>query len=74
MDLEDLIRPYPYSQVGSGYTFKELLDFNLKLKDRWQRSQPTNVVIAKEKADVWIEPGKSAILQVGTRMHLSLYL
>lgn len=53
-----------YSQVGSGYTYKELLDFNLKLKDKWQRQQPSAIKVTKEKPDVWIEPEKSTILQV----------
>ena len=53
-----------HAQVGSGYSYKELLDFNLKLKSRWQKTQPPTVLVSKEKPDIWIDPLKSAILQV----------
>jgi len=51
-------------QVGSGYTFQELLDFNIKLKSYWQKTQPSCVMVTKEKPDIWIDPLKSAIVQV----------
>ena len=58
-------------QVGTGYTKKELYDFNTKLGPHWQqftkKNQPSFLSLAsglKQKPDAWIEPSKSAILQV----------
>ncbi|KAF6025218.1 LIG4 [Bugula neritina] len=52
------------TKVGSGYTFQELLDFNIKLKSYWQKTQPSCVMVTKEKPDIWIDPLKSAIVQI----------
>ena len=58
-------------QIGSGYSKKELQDFNQKLVDHWKpfdkKNPPTSIELAlgfREKPDAWIEPSKSAILQV----------
>lgn len=59
------------SKVGSGYSKKELGEFNEKLKDHWnvfdKRNPPSSIVLAsgfKEKPDAWLEPCKSCIVQV----------
>ncbi|XP_067928082.1 DNA ligase 4-like isoform X2 [Watersipora subatra] len=52
------------TKVGSGYSYKELLDFNLKLKSHWQKAQPSSVLVSKEKPDIWIDPFQSALLQI----------
>lgn len=63
--------PLFYVQIGSGYSKKELQEFNAKLVDHWQpfdkRNPPACIELAsgfKEKPDAWIEPSKSAIVQV----------
>jgi len=67
----DLFVNYNGLQIGSGYSKKELQDFNAKLVDHWQpfdkRNPPVCIELAsgfKEKPDAWIEPSKSAIVQV----------
>ena len=61
----------PFIQVGSGYSKKELSEFNQKLADHWKifdkKKPPTNIILAsgfKEKPDAWIEPEHSRIVQV----------
>ena len=58
-------------QIGTGYSKKELQDFNQKLAEHWQpfdkKKPPASIELAagfKEKPDAWIEPSKSAIVQV----------
>ncbi|KAL4236518.1 DNA ligase (ATP) [Mactra antiquata] len=62
---------YSFCKIGSGYTKKELQDFNAKLVDHWQafdkKNPPKCIELAsgfKEKPDAWIEPNKSAIVQI----------
>ncbi len=58
-------------QVGSGYTRKELYDFNSRIGKNWQpfskKNPPPWLKLAtglKQRPDCYIEPSKSAILQV----------
>ncbi|XP_069127951.1 DNA ligase 4-like [Argopecten irradians] len=62
---------HSFCKVGSGYSKKELGEFNEKLKDHWKvfdkRNPPTSVILAsgfKEKPDAWIEPCNSCIVQI----------
>ncbi|XP_060566406.1 DNA ligase 4-like [Ruditapes philippinarum] len=62
---------YSFCKIGSGYSKKELQDFNAKLVDHWQafdkKNPPKCIELAsgfKEKPDAWIEPSKSAIVQI----------
>lgn len=61
---------HSFCKVGSGYTKKELSEFNNKLVDHWKifdkKNPPSNIILAgfKEKPDAWIEPSKSAIVQI----------
>ncbi|ESP05690.1 hypothetical protein LOTGIDRAFT_181463 [Lottia gigantea] len=62
---------HSFCKVGSGYSKKELSDFNKKLADHWQvfdkRNPPDCLILAagfKEKPDAWIHPSKSCIVQV----------
>lgn len=62
---------WSFCKVGSGYTKKELVDFNKKLADYWQpfdrKNPPSSIILAsgfKEQPDAWIEPSKSCIVQV----------
>lgn len=62
---------HSFCKVGSGYSKKELSDFNNKLVDHWKifdkKNPPTNIILAsgfKEKPDAWIEPSKSCIVQI----------
>ncbi|XP_050403534.1 DNA ligase 4 [Patella vulgata] len=62
---------HSFCKVGSGYSKKELIDFNKKLADHWQvfdkRNPPDCLQLAsgfKEKPDAWIHPSKSCIVQV----------
>ena len=72
LSQSEQVRIYIFSfQIGSGYSKKELQDFNQKLVDHWQpfdkKKPPTCIELAsgfKEKPDAWIEPSKSAIVQV----------
>lgn len=70
-----------YLQIGSGYSKKELQDFNAKLVDHWQafdkRNPPKCIELAsgfKEKPDAWIEPSKSAIVQVRGKYDTYIFL
>ena len=58
-------------QVGSGYSKKQLKDFNLQLAPHWRvydkKKPPPHLELAsgiKEKPDAWLPPDKSCILQV----------
>ena len=60
-------------QVGSGYTKKQLAEFNQRLAEHWRpfdkRQPPHCILLAsgfKEKPDAWIPPDKSCIVQVGS--------
>ncbi|XP_052257350.1 DNA ligase 4-like [Dreissena polymorpha] len=62
---------YSFCKIGSGYSKKELQDFNAKLAEHWQvfdkKSPPTTIELApgfKEKPDAWIEPSNSCIVQI----------
>ncbi|XP_070569622.1 DNA ligase 4-like [Ptychodera flava] len=62
---------HSFCRVGSGYTLKELHDFNRKLspflKKFDERKPPRHIVLAsgnKEKPDLWIEPSKSFVVQI----------
>ncbi|KAL3869402.1 hypothetical protein ACJMK2_042087 [Sinanodonta woodiana] len=62
---------YSFCKIGSGYSKKELRDFNSKLAEHWQafdkRRPPSCIELApgfKEKPDAWLEPSKSAIVQI----------
>lgn len=60
-------------KVGSGYSKKQLKEFNEKLAQYWQvydkKNPPRYLELAsgfKEKPDAWLPPEKSHILQVCT--------
>lgn len=59
---------YTFCKIGSGYTYKELKDFNDKLADKWHKYDknypPKSISMMKEHPDVWIEPKDSLIVQV----------
>ena len=59
---------YSFTKVGSGYSYKELQDFNLKLKNKWQpfdkKNPPKHLSLTYEKPEVWIEPKDSLIVQI----------
>lgn len=62
---------YSFCKIGTGYSKKELQDFNQKLVDHWKpfdkKNPPTSIELApgfKEKPDAWIEPSRSAIVQI----------
>ncbi|KAK7101253.1 DNA ligase 4-like [Littorina saxatilis] len=62
---------HSFCKVGSGYTKKQLAEFNQRMADHWQafdkRRPPQCIQLAsgfKEKPDAWIEPDKSCIVQV----------
>ena len=59
---------YSFCKIGSGYTMKELNDFNQKLKDKWKtydkKNPPKHLQVTHEKPDMWIEPKDSLIVQV----------
>ena len=59
---------YSFCKIGSGYTMKELYDFNQKLANKWKKfdkkSVPPHLQLTNEKPDVWIEPKDSFIVQV----------
>lgn len=60
-----------FFKVGSGYSKKELAEFNKKLAEHWKvfnkKSPPSSIILAsgfKEKPDAYIEPKNSCIVQV----------
>lgn len=60
-----------WMKVGSGYTRKELFDFNRKLADHWvtfeKKTPPAWLELApglKQRPDAYIDPQNSTILQV----------
>lgn len=53
------------TKVGSGYTMSELEDLIARLSRHTSKRQPPNVVVTREKPDVWFIPEKSCVLQVG---------
>ncbi|GFR84311.1 DNA ligase [Elysia marginata] len=62
---------YSFCKVGSGYSKKQLKDFNLKLAEHWKifdkKKPPPHLELAsgfKEKPDAWLPPDKSFILQI----------
>ena len=59
---------YSFCKIGSGYTMKELNDFNQKLDKKWKtfdkKNPPKHLQLTHEKPDVWIEPKDSLIVQV----------
>jgi DNA ligase-4 len=59
---------YSVCKIGSGYTMKELSDFNRKLMNKWKtfdkKDPPKHLMLAYEKPEVWIEPKDSFIVQV----------
>ena len=66
-DVRDYLY-YTFCKIGSGYTHKELLDFNNRFANKWKpwtkKSAPAYIVCTHEKPDVWIEPNDSCIVQV----------
>ncbi|XP_059173254.1 DNA ligase 4-like [Physella acuta] len=64
-------RFYSFCKVGSGYSKKQLKDFNAELAEHWKvynkNNPPKYLELAsgfKEKPDLWLPPDKSKILQV----------
>lgn len=59
---------YSFCKIGSGYTHKELLDFNNRFANKWKpwskKTAPSYILCTYEKPDVWIEPSDSCIVQV----------
>ncbi|KAH9499884.1 DNA ligase (ATP) [Bulinus truncatus] len=62
---------HSFCKVGSGYTKKQLKDFNEQLSSHWQVynkfKPPKHLELAsgfKEKPDLWVPPEKSKILQI----------
>ncbi|KAK8730552.1 hypothetical protein OTU49_008063, partial [Cherax quadricarinatus] len=56
---------HSFCRIGSGYTAAELSDLVDKLRPNTRVGhQPRNIVVSREKPDVWIEPVKSYIVQV----------
>ncbi|XP_033127857.1 DNA ligase 4-like isoform X2 [Anneissia japonica] len=57
-----------FCKVGSGYTYKELYDLNVKLMPHWKPLEkdkyPEHLLLSNEKPEIWIEPSKSVIVQV----------
>jgi len=60
-----------HDKVGSGYTKKELFEFNRRLAPHWKayekKNPPTWLELAsglKQRPDAYIEPEHSTILQV----------
>ncbi|XP_006814572.1 DNA ligase 4-like, partial [Saccoglossus kowalevskii] len=60
-----------FCRVGSGYTLKELHEFNRKLAPSWkkfdEKNIPQHLLLTsglRERPDVWIEPSKSWVVQV----------
>ncbi|CAA9995439.1 unnamed protein product [Nesidiocoris tenuis] len=61
-------------RVGSGYSIIELEELANKLAPSWLKLRPGQIppshLLAKEKPDLWIQPEKSCILQVGSDSEL----
>jgi DNA ligase 4 len=59
---------YTFCKVGSGYTYKELKEFNDKLSTKWKtfdkKNPPKHLEFTSEKPSVWIEPKDSLIVQI----------
>nr|XP_045601538.1 DNA ligase 4-like [Procambarus clarkii]XP_045601539.1 DNA ligase 4-like [Procambarus clarkii] len=55
---------HSFCRIGSGYTASELSDLVDKLSPHTRVSQPRNVLVSREKPDVWIDPVKSYVVQV----------
>ncbi|XP_042224034.1 DNA ligase 4-like isoform X2 [Homarus americanus] len=56
---------HSFCRIGSGYTVAELGELVDKLSPHTKvGQQPKNVVVSREKPDVWIDPVKSYIVQV----------
>ncbi|XP_076463012.1 LOW QUALITY PROTEIN: DNA ligase 4-like [Babylonia areolata] len=62
---------HSFCKVGSGYSKKQLAEFNQRLADHWQpfdkRNPPQCLILApgfRERPDAWIKPDKSCIVQV----------
>lgn len=59
---------YSFCKIGSGYTIKELYDFNQKLANKWvkfdKKTPPQHLNLTYERPDVWLEPKDSFIVQV----------
>ncbi|KAK2178306.1 hypothetical protein NP493_548g00024 [Ridgeia piscesae] len=60
-----------FCKVGSGYTRRELFEFNRKMADHWtvfdKKNPPQWLHLAsglKQRPDAWIEPSNSSILQI----------
>ncbi|CAF1107169.1 unnamed protein product [Rotaria magnacalcarata] len=66
-DVRDYLY-YTFCKIGSGYTHKELLDFNNRFANKWKpwtkKTAPAYILCTHEKPDVWIEPSDSCIVQV----------
>lgn len=66
-DVRDYLY-YTFCKIGSGYTHKELLDFNNRFANKWKpwskKTAPSYILCTHEKPDVWIEPSDSCIVQV----------
>ncbi|CAF1064672.1 unnamed protein product [Adineta ricciae] len=66
-DVRDFLY-YSFCKIGSGYTHKELLDFNNRFANKWKpwskKTAPSYILCTYEKPDVWIEPSDSCIVQV----------
>ncbi|UJR20821.1 hypothetical protein I4U23_023932 [Adineta vaga] len=67
VDVRDFLY-YTFCKIGSGYTHKELLDFNNRFANKWKpwskKTAPSYILCTHEKPDVWIEPNDSCIVQV----------
>ena len=59
---------YSFCKIGSGYTMKELSDFNRKLTNKWtvfdKKNPPKHLAVTSERPEVWIDPKDSFIVQV----------
>ncbi|KAK3794568.1 hypothetical protein RRG08_003717 [Elysia crispata] len=62
---------YSFCKVGSGYSKKQLQDFNTQLAEHWKvfdkKKPPSHLELAsgfKEKPDLWLPPDKSCVLQI----------
>ncbi|CAF3281633.1 unnamed protein product, partial [Rotaria sp. Silwood2] len=66
-DVHDYLY-YTFCKIGSGYTHKELLDFNNRFANKWKpwtkKTAPSYILCTHEKPDVCIEPSDSCIVQV----------
>ncbi|CAF0874039.1 unnamed protein product [Brachionus calyciflorus] len=59
---------YTLCKIGSGYTHKELLDYNQKLMDKWKKfdkkNPPSHLELGNATPELWIEPKDSFIVQI----------